>query len=146
MPLTYNHNTNQLKNFFKYHFLVLAWALIIFIQSSFTAIDLPKVEWISADKVIHMGVFGLLAALCYISLIHLNANSTFTKNAYLWTAILCIIYGASDEFHQYFVPNRSSEVQDWLADVAGIFIMLLVIKYFLSVKIKLFRKEELNAV
>jgi len=93
-----------------------------------------------------MGVFGLLAALCFISLVHFDIKSTFSRNAYLWTGILCIVYGASDEFHQYFVPNRSSEVQDWLADVAGILIMLLIIKYFLSARMKLFRKEEINAV
>ncbi|MEO8513298.1 MAG: VanZ family protein [Ignavibacteria bacterium] len=134
-----------MKNFFKYHFLVLAWALIIFIQSSFPAVDFPKVEWISMDKVIHMGVFGLLAALCYISFIHLGKGSTFSKNAFLWTAIICIVYGASDEFHQYFVPYRSSEVQDWAADVAGVIIMLLIIRYFLANRMKLFRKAEYNA-
>ena len=87
-----------------------------------------------------MGVFGLLAGLCYLSLIHLSSESTFTRNAFLWSAVITIIYGASDEFHQYFVPNRSSEVQDWFADIAGIVIMLLIIKYFLSKRYKLFQK------
>lgn len=96
------------------------------------------------DKVIHMGVFGLLAALCYISFIHLTSNNAFSKNAFMWTAIICIVYGASDEIHQYFVPYRSSEVQDWAADVAGVIIMLLIIRYFLSGRMKLFRKAEYN--
>lgn len=129
-----------LKNFFKYHFPFILWALIIFIQSSFPAVELPKVEIISFDKIVHMGVFGLLAGLCYLSLIHLNRESTFTLNAFLWSAVITIIYGASDEFHQYFVPNRSSEVQDWLADVVGVLIMLLIIKYFLSKRYKLFQR------
>ncbi len=93
-----------------------------------------------------MGVFGLLAAFCFISFIHLKGQTAFSNNAYLWTAILCIIYGASDEFHQYFVPNRSSEVQDWLADIAGVLIMLLIIKYFLSVRFKLFQREKVYGV
>lgn len=128
-----------MKQFFKYHFWVIAWALTIFIQSSFTAVELPKVEWISMDKVIHMGVFGLLALLCYISFIKLNNNIILKRNPYLWTAVLTIIYGASDEFHQYFVPNRSSEFADWVADVIGIILALIVIKYILSKKLKLFR-------
>jgi VanZ family protein len=31
-------------------------------------------------------------------------------------------YGASDEFHQSFVPNRSCDVLDWAADTFGGFI------------------------
>ncbi|HMQ81175.1 MAG TPA: VanZ family protein [Ignavibacteria bacterium] len=114
--------------------------MIIFIQSSFPAVELPKVEIISFDKIVHMGVFGLLAGLCYLSLIHLNSENTFTRNAILWSAIITILYGASDEFHQYFVPNRSSEVQDWIADITGTIIMLLIIRFFLSKRYRLFQR------
>lgn len=130
--------------FLKYHFPFLAWLLIIFIQSSFPAVELPKVEFFSADKIVHMGVYGLLAALCFISFIHIEKQNLFTGSAYLWSAIITILYGASDEIHQYFVPNRSSELQDWLADIAGIIIMLALIKLFLSKKMRLFKKEQTN--
>ncbi len=115
--------------------------MIIFIQSSFPAVELPKVELFSFDKLVHAGVFGLLAALGYLSFINLNPESTFTRSPYVWSAVVCILYGASDEIHQYFVPNRSSEVLDWVADVIGILIMLLVIRYFLSKRYKMFRKS-----
>jgi len=29
------------------------------------------------------------------------------------------LYGAIDEFHQYFVPGRTTSLKDWLADVIG---------------------------
>jgi VanZ family protein len=29
------------------------------------------------------------------------------------------VYGLSDEFHQQFVPGRTSTMGDWLADLAG---------------------------
>jgi VanZ family protein len=130
-----------LKNFFKYHFLFIAWLLIIFIQSSFPAIELPKVEVISADKFVHMGVFGLLTFLCYISLIHLEKPNTFTAKPLMWSAIICILYGASDEIHQYFVPNRSAEAGDWAADILGVIIAILLIKYFLQNRYLLFKKH-----
>jgi VanZ family protein len=133
-----------LKKFLKYHFPFIAWLLIIFIQSSFPAVELPKVEFLSSDKIVHMGVYGLLAALCFISLAHIEKQNMFSKNVYLWSGVLTVLYGASDEIHQYFVPNRSSEVQDWLADLAGAIIMLLVIKFFLSKHLSLFRKEQPN--
>ncbi len=31
----------------------------------------------------------------------------------------CAFYGATDEMHQYFVPGRSLDVFDWVADVLG---------------------------
>lgn len=85
----------------------------------------------------------MLAAFCFISLIHLNKKNTFSGYAYIWTAVICIIYGATDEVHQYFVPNRSSEIQDWIADAAGVLIMLLLIRYYMKNKFKIFRSENL---
>jgi VanZ family protein len=34
-----------------------------------------------------------------------------------WT--LAAVYGATDEFHQRFVPGRSPAVDDWVADALG---------------------------
>jgi VanZ family protein len=34
-------------------------------------------------------------------------------------ALISALYGASDEIHQYFVPERSSEFLDWAADAIG---------------------------
>jgi len=31
-----------------------------------------------------------------------------------------VVFAASDEIHQAFVPGRETDVMDWLADVAGI--------------------------
>jgi VanZ family protein len=128
-----------LKNFFKFHFWFIAWLLTIFIQSSFPAVGLPQVEIISLDKVIHMGVFGLLTLLCYISIVHLQKENLFSDKPLIWSAVFCIIYGASDEIHQYFVPNRSAELQDWAADVAGIILACLLINYFLKKGFVLFK-------
>ncbi len=133
-----------MNKFLKYHFPFLFWLLLIFIQSSFTAVALPKVEFISADKIVHMGVFGLLTFLCYISLIHIEKPNMFSASPLMWSLIICIVYGASDEFHQYFVPNRSSEVQDWLADILGTIIAVLIIKYYLKNKYTLFGRRLAN--
>jgi len=41
--------------------------------------------------------------------------------------LFTIIYGATDEIHQYFVPNRDSDVFDWLADVVGALVGYLIL-------------------
>ncbi len=128
------------KNFFKFHFPFLLWLAVIFVQSSFPAIELPKVEFFSPDKLAHMGVYGLLAALCYISLIHQTNFKYLHDNAILFTLLICSLYGASDELHQYFVPMRSCEFYDWAADAAGTVIMIVLIKFYLTKRYFLFGK------
>jgi VanZ family protein len=33
--------------------------------------------------------------------------------------LVCVLYGASDEWHQSFVPSRTAALDDWVADAAG---------------------------
>lgn len=41
--------------------------------------------------------------------------------------IICAgLFALSDEMHQYFVPGRSAEIADWLADMAGIILAWLL--------------------
>ena len=55
--------------------------------------------------------------------------------------IICIIYAASDEIHQLFVPGRSGQVRDVLIDSAGsflgIFLMTICRKLLYSFKNRL---------
>jgi VanZ family protein len=58
----------------------------------------------------------------------------------LLSALIAAIYGALDEYHQYFVPNRSSEFLDWVADLIGVIIAVFLLRYYLINKYKLFSK------
>lgn len=122
----------------KYHIFFFLWLIAIFVESSFPSTAFPKVEIFNADKIVHVGVYGLLAFLCYISLIHQRKFKSFYSNPFIWSLFICTLYGASDEFHQYFVPNRSCEFWDWIADFFGVILAILLIKYFLEKRYKLF--------
>ena len=37
----------------------------------------------------------------------------------LWAITITVIYAASDEFHQAFVPGRTPDIRDWAVDAAG---------------------------
>ena len=67
------------------------------------------------DKLVHVGVFATLAIglrLCMPTL------------SVALIAGLALSIGLADEVHQYFVPNRQPALDDFLADVLGVFCAL----------------------
>jgi VanZ family protein len=74
-------------------------------------------------------------------LIHQQKFPALLRNAIWFTVIICALYGISDEFHQSFVPNRDCEFMDWAADFVGIILAALIIKYYLSRKMWMFKRE-----
>ncbi|MDX2248946.1 MAG: VanZ family protein [Bacteroidia bacterium] len=47
------------------------------------------------------------------------------KTSLLWTLMICIVYAASDEYHQTFVPGRGGQVSDVGVDSIGMILALL---------------------
>ena len=45
--------------------------------------------------------------------------------------VICLIYGATDEFHQTFVDGRSGEVRDVLVDALGALIAIILIWFII---------------
>ena len=92
---------------------------VIFLQSSFPAPDLlPPFPF--ADKLIHAGVYGVLAALCYRALRRASPISGFRNSWLIVVAILMAsLYGARDEWHQSFIAARQADRFDVLADMVG---------------------------
>ena len=105
------------KTFLYYWFPILIYCFLIFLQSSFPSIeDLPQQP--HADKVFHFAGYALLGFLFYRAL----TTSRIKENRgllMLLGSLLSALYGASDEIHQYFVPQRSAEVADMIADALG---------------------------
>lgn len=73
------------------------------------------------DKLKHMALYGVFTWLVW----HAIAPSIRRAPLVLfWLTVgIVSLYGASDEVHQYFVPGRSSDVMDWLADTAAAVLM-----------------------
>lgn len=77
-----------------------------------------------ADKWAHMVVFGALAYLLFRAL---RGTLTLPILAAMVTALLITsVYGALDEWHQSFVPERDVDLLDWIADTAGAAVALLL--------------------
>ena len=70
------------------------------------------------DKQAHALAYGSLAFLCLMGLTRWQWRR-IAGTAVLTAFVLAVLYGISDEIHQMFVPGRTSELADVLADATG---------------------------
>jgi hypothetical protein len=97
---------------------------LIFFLSSVPGEHLVLPPLVNIDKVAHMAIYGLLALTVFYAF-GSNAGRLHPYLVSLLVILICTLYGLSDEFHQSFVPNRSADVFDVLADSAGAVIVCL---------------------
>lgn len=93
----------------------LLWmALIFFLSAQSTlpnlAPDVPHLEEVGG----HLAVYGVLALLWERAL-----RGAGVRHAAWWALAITLAYGASDEFHQSFVPGRTMTMIDWIVDLLG---------------------------
>ncbi len=122
--------------FLKYHLPFWFWAVLIFITSSIPGDKLPDKTFELSDKVIHFFVYLILYVTASYSFYKQNKFGLIKKHFYSAGLILALLYGISDEFHQYFVPKRSCDLLDLFADAAGAAAGMLVV-YFTFYKRKI---------
>mgnify|MGYP001825626037 CR=1 FL=1 len=110
-------SSTQPRIFVFYWLPVILYCLLIFIQSSYPATQsLPSIPHM--DKLAHTGAYALLGFLFF----RVFQTTSIQKNAVLlviFSALASSLYGISDEIHQYFVPSRTADIMDVLADAAG---------------------------
>jgi VanZ family protein len=97
---------------------VLSLAAVIFALSAQPGSELSDLPFPHADKLAHTAVFGLLGLCLLRTLLRSLPDRPFRFHA-LVTIVACTLYGASDELHQLFVPHRTAELLDLLADALG---------------------------
>lgn len=92
----------------------LVWAGAVLVATSIPNPQLPAgVDQL--DKVAHFAMYGVLAWLLARALTRGRAAA----RAIVVTLLAVAAFGAADEWHQQFIPGRSSDVADWMADVSG---------------------------
>ena len=102
----------------------LVYAAIIFLLSAQS--HLPKVPVIGKyDKIQHMiEYFGFGLTLIRATLI---LPIRVKISPFVQALLLGSLFGASDEFHQHFVPCRTMDIHDWLADTTAVLIAISVV-------------------
>ena len=91
----------------------ISWAGLIFYLSSQPSIETPAL-FPGQDKLFHLIAFGILGFLA------MGSRPPAHTIKQVWQVALAVmLYGILDELHQYWVPGRSADVYDAIADTLG---------------------------
>ena len=98
-----------------------AWAACILIATLIPGAHIPRVNVPEFDKMVHFVFYAVFAWLMFRALESPSAGRRVI------TVLLAIaVFAALDEFHQRFIPGRYMDEADWMADMAGAMIGLVV--------------------
>ena len=76
-------------------------------------------------KAAHMIEYGILASLLWRALS--RGQGSLSRSAWVTAFVVSVLYAASDEYHQTFVPGRNGTPVDVGLDTVGALIALLVV-------------------
>lgn len=104
-------------HFIRYWLPLIVYGLLIFVQSSFPSpVETPDVPFF--DKILHIGAYAVMGALFCRAYAAGPLGTKIPRLAAL-SILSAVLYGISDELHQYFVPGRDADVLDAAADLFG---------------------------
>ncbi|MDP2955985.1 MAG: VanZ family protein [Longimicrobiales bacterium] len=92
-----------------------AWAGVLFFLSAIPGTHVPPLLFPGEDKVAHLALYAVFGAALAWGWARSARESSATP-----VLALGLLYGASDEWHQAFVPGRDPSLGDLLADTAGV--------------------------
>ncbi|MFH0829130.1 MAG: VanZ family protein [Candidatus Kerfeldbacteria bacterium] len=98
---------------------VVLWMALIFWLSSIPDLrsGLQPMWDLVLRKIAHAGEYAILGWLAYRAC---AMNRVSRNRALVFSVVLCVLYAASDEYHQTFVPGRDGNVLDTTLDSFGV--------------------------
>lgn len=114
-----------LNHILKYQLPPLLWLAFVFFLSSWSTLaTLQSPE--GFDKVIHGILWFVLCLLTRRAFFHQQRFAGLKRHS-LWGALAATtLYGALDEYYQTFVPARTADGVDVVADFAGAFLFVIL--------------------
>jgi len=107
--------------------LAIGWMIMLFYLSHQPGLDVPQ-PFPHADKLYHATAYALLGGLLLLSL--KPKSDGYSNRQVFLSVLIASLYGISDEIHQSFVPGRTADPADWLADTSGALIAGVLIAGF----------------
>ncbi len=110
-----------LMRYLKYWTPPILYMALIFAVSSMEQplLPMPKFQWLSIDKLYHFIEYSILSVLLTIAFVNTPPKWLPTNWIWVTAALISILYGASDELHQNFVPGRHATPSDLISDAIG---------------------------
>ena len=100
--------------------------VLIFLLSSFSHPPiLQQASQLLSDKFLHLIEYTVLGFLLAWMLVKISPQ-VFTGFPWIVSLSVAVLFGASDEWHQSFVPGRCADVNDWIVDGVGSALGVLV--------------------
>ena len=93
----------------------LAWAVAILVATSIPGSNLPR-AFPGVDKLVHLALYAPLGVLVARAL---RGRAPAPRRTVVAWAGAFALFAAADEWHQDFIPGRSSDRIDWLVDVVA---------------------------
>lgn len=94
--------------------------LVLWVALTFSLTSIPNLEvdvpLPHADKVAHFGFYGVMGLLCAL---WRRESGRAARGAVLTALLFVAVVGAVDEIHQHWIPGRSMDLFDWVADTTG---------------------------
>ena len=115
--------------------LAIVWMSVLFLLSGTPDLK-PPISGPGFDKIYHAGAYALLAVLFLAGL------QPDARDGYRWPQIglailLAGLYGLADEWHQSFVPTRTPDAWDVVADVTGAMAGTLIVAALVRRRLKI---------
>ena len=103
---------------------VIAYMAAIFLVSANPSPPMPARV---SDKALHLVAYFGLAALAFRA-VSGGLTAPISWRSTMTALVITIGYAITDELHQSFVPGRSADVYDVIADAAGAFLAPIALK------------------
>jgi len=116
------------KHFF--FFVALAWTSLMCYVCLMKSSDVPSINIIGIDKIVHIVLHLLFTFFWGITLVKSGKWSSFSKVMYV-SFLLSFLFGLLIEFVQgYFTTTRSADITDVLANVFGALFAIALLYQF----------------
>jgi len=101
----------------------ICWLIISTVLLTIPGSSFPKKNWLGTiwiDKWVHIGIFTIMSVLWCRAILQKHYEKKRLKNIFWGLGIIWLSYGIGMEFVQkYYIPNRSFDMGDIIADAAG---------------------------
>lgn len=119
--------------FFRYNLPALIWGLFILFITLIPGQYVPPIsfwDFASWDKLVHLGVFAVLVALCMFGFLKQYRFSVLRFNAATASFLICMPYGLLLEIIQgLWLVDRYFDIYDVVANTIGCVFGIFIYKF-----------------